>query len=64
MEWNVMGLVESQDQEPSLRDTKGLGLFMGLRAIREHAITHRDMCSLSSLKEKCILDISRVRVFL
>ena len=64
MEWNVMRLVESRDQKPSLRDAVGLGLFMGLRAMREYAITHRDVCSLSFLKERCTLDISRAKVFL
>ena len=64
MKLNVTGLVESQDQDPTLRDKEGLGLFMGLRAMREHAITHRNVFSLSSLKEKGTLDISKVRVFL
>ena len=64
MEWNVSGLVESWKQESLLRDREGLGLIMGLRAIREHVITHRYVCSLSSLKERNTLDISRVRVFL
>ena len=59
-----MRLVESRDQKPLLRDKVGLGLFMGLRAMREHAIRHRDACSLSSLKERGTLDISRARVFL
>ena len=58
------GLVESQDQKPSLKDKVGLGMFMGLRAIREHAITHIDACSLSSIKDRSTLDISRERVFL
>ena len=56
--------MESRDQNPSLRDKVGLGLFMGLRAMTEDAITHRDVCSLSYLKERGTLDISRVRVFL
>ena len=64
MEWNVTGLVESRDLGPSLRDKVGLGLFMGLVFIKEHAIMHRDVCSLSSLKERGTLDISRVKVFL
>ena len=64
MEWNVIGLVESQDQKPSLRDIVGLGLFMGLRHMRIHVITHRDACNLSSVKEMGTLDISRARVFL
>ena len=64
MKWNVTGLVESQEQKPSLRDKGSLSLFMGLRAMRKHAITHRDECSLSSLKERGTLDILRVRVFL
>ena len=64
MEWNVTGLVESRDQKPSLRDKVGLSLFMGLRAMREHAIMHRDAYCLSSLKEKGTLDISRARVFI
>ena len=59
-----MGFVEFWDQKPSLRDKVGLGLLMGLRAIREHTITHRDGSSLSSLKERGTLDISRVRFFL
>ena len=36
---------------------------MGLRPVREHAITHMDARSLSSLKERGTLDISRARVF-
>ena len=64
MEWNVTGLVESRDLGPSLRGKVGLGLFMGLVVIKEHAIMHRDVCSLSSLKERGTLDISRVKVFL
>ena len=35
-----------------------LGLFMGLKPMREHAITRRDVCSRSSLKEMSMLDIS------
>ena len=35
-----------------LRDKKRLGLFMGLKVIREHAITYRDVCSISSLNER------------
>ena len=64
LERNVTRLVESRGQKPSLRERVGLGLFMGLRPMREHTITHREACSLSSLKESGILDISRVRVFL
>ena len=64
MEWNVTGLVESQEQGTSLKNKGGLELFMGLRAMMEYAIRHRDTCSLSSLKERGTLDISRVRVFL
>ena len=56
--------VLGRHKNPSLRDKIGLGLFMGLRPMREHAITHRDACSLSSLKERGTLDISRERVFL
>ena len=37
---------------------------MDLRAMREHVMTNRDVCSLSSLKEFSTLDISRARVFL
>ena len=59
-----MRLVESRDQKHSLRDKVRLGLFMGLRAMRDHTITHRDMCSLTSFKERGILDISSIRVFL
>ena len=59
-----MGLVESQDQKPSLRNKVGLSLFMGLRPMRKHVITHGDACSLSSLKERGTLDISRAMVFL
>ena len=50
MEWNVKGLVKSWDQEPSLRDKRGLGLFMGCKHMKIYTITHRDVCSLSSLK--------------
>ena len=52
-----MGLVESKVQKPLLRESAILGLFMGLMHMREHTITHRDACSLSSLKEKGTLDI-------
>ena len=58
IEWNVTILVESCDQNPSLRDKEGLGLFMGLKPMREHTIMHRDSCSLSSLQERGFLDIS------
>ena len=47
-----MGLVESRDQKPSLRDKEDFGLFMGLRAIREHVIMHGDACNLSFFKER------------
>ena len=51
MEWNVIGLVDSHNQKGPLRNKKkGLGLFMGLRPMRVHAIMHRDVCSLPSLK--------------
>ena len=53
-----MGLVESRVQRPSLREISGLGLFFDLRSVKEHAITHRDAYSLSSLMVKGILDIS------
>ena len=34
-----------------IKRVKGvLGLFMGLRPMRLHAITHKDVCSLSSLE--------------
>ena len=59
-----MGLVESQDQKHSLRDKGDLGLFMGLRNMRIHSIMYRDACSLSSLKNRGIFDISRARVLL
>ena len=35
---------------------------MGLRTIREHAMMHRDVCSLSPLKEMGTLDIARAKV--
>ena len=63
-EWNVVGLVESWGQKPSLRDKAGLGLLISLRPMREHTIAHKDVCSLSSLIERGTLDISRARVFL
>ena len=59
-----MRLVESWDQKPLLSDKLGLGLFMGLRAMREHVITYRDACNLSSFKERGTLDVSRERIFL
>ena len=40
----------SRDQKPPLIDKVGLGLFMSLKPTREHAIMHRDACSLSYLK--------------
>ena len=55
-----MGLVESRGPKPSLRNKVGLGLFMGLRPMKEHVITNRDACSLSSLNERGSLDISSV----
>ena len=64
MEWNVTRLVQSRDQNPSLRAKVGLGLFMSLRHMKIQAITHRDACNLSSHKERGTLDISRARVFL
>ena len=64
MEWNVTRLMEPWDQKPLQRGKVSLGLFTGLRAITKHAIMHRDACSLSSLKERKTLDISRARVFL
>ena len=51
--------MESRDSKPSLRDKVGLGLFMGLRLMKEQAITHRGACSLSSLKKRATLDILR-----
>ena len=36
---------------------------MSLRPMRIHDITHSDAYSLSSLKERGLLDISKVRVF-
>ena len=53
-----MGLGESRVRRTSLRASTGLGLFMGLRPMKEHAIMHKDACSLSSLKEMGTLDIS------
>ena len=53
-----MGLVESRVQRPLLREIIGLGLFFDLRPMKEHAITHRDACRLSSLMVRDILDIS------
>ena len=53
-----MGLVESRVQRPSLRKIACLGLFFDLRPMKEHAIAHRDACSLSSLKVRGTLDIS------
>ena len=51
----VRGLVESRDQKLSLKDKVGLGLFTSLRHIRIPAITHRNVCSLSSLKKRSTL---------
>ena len=53
-----MVIVESWDQNLSLRVKTGLGLLMGLKIMRELTITHRDACSLSSLQERGFLDIS------
>ena len=39
-----MGLVESRLRRPSLKEITGLGLFFGLRPMKEHAIMHRDLC--------------------
>ena len=41
-----------------------LGLVHGLKAHEGTPITHRDTCSLSSLKERGTIDISRARVLL
>ena len=57
-ERNVTGLVESGDHRPLLREIAGMVLFLGLRSMKEHFITHRDTGSLSSLKERGTLDIS------
>ena len=53
-----MGLVESQVLRSSLREIVGLGLFFGLRPLKECAIAHRDACSLSSIKVRGTLYIS------
>ena len=53
-----MGLVECWVLRLSLREIVGLGLFFGLRPVKEHVIVHRDVCSLSSLKVRGTLDIS------
>ena len=58
------GLAKSQDQKHLLRDKGGLSLFIGLRHMRKHDIMDRDAYSLSILKEKGTLNISRARVFL
>ena len=34
------------------RECMPMGLLIGLRPMREHAIMHKDACSLSSLKER------------
>ena len=56
--------MESQDQKSSLRDKAGLVLVTGIRPMREHVISYKDECNLSSLRERGILDISRAKVFL
>ena len=43
---------------PLLREIAGLGLFLGLRPIRKHTLTHKDACSLSFLKVRGTLDNS------
>ena len=53
-----MGLVESRVRRPSLREIACLGLFFGLRPMKEHAIAHRDACTLLSLKVRNTLGIS------
>ena len=57
-EWNITRLVESRDHRPLLREIAGIVLFLGLRSMKEHVITHRETSSLSSLKEWGTLDIS------
>ena len=52
-----MGLVKSWVQRPPLREIAGLGLFFGLRLVKEHDIVHRDVYSLSSLKVRGTLEI-------
>ena len=52
-----MGSVESWVRRPLLREIAGLGLFFGLRPMKEPIIAYRDACSLS-LKMRDILDIS------
>ena len=39
-----MGLVESRLRRPSPKEITGLGLFFGLRPMKEHTIMHRDLC--------------------
>ena len=53
-----MGLVESRVRRPSLREIADLGMFFGLRSMKEQVIAYRDVCSLSSLKVRGTLDIS------
>ena len=54
------GISRILGRRPSLREIVGLGLVLvfGLRLVKEHAIAHRDACSLSSLKVRGALDIS------
>ena len=53
-----MGLVESRVRKPLLKEIADLGLFFGLRPMKEHVILYRNACSLSSLKVRGTLDIS------
>ena len=55
-----MGLVDSRDQRPLLREKADLGFFFGLWPMREHTIKHGDACTLSSLKERGTIDIHGV----
>ena len=55
--------MESWVRRSSLRESADLGLFMALRPMREHAIMHRNTCSLSSLIESGTLDISMSQGF-
>ena len=49
--------MEPRVQRPSLRESTGLSLSMGLGPMRKHAIMHSDACSLSSLNERDTVDI-------
>ena len=53
--------MESRDQRPLLREKAGLVLFLGLRPMREHAITTRECVAYHLLKRGALYTFHELR---